>query len=375
MPRPGHDACLLINGFPSRYARKLLDHVLATEPRAFVYLVVPERRAAEAESALEVVGDERRRIAVLGGDPTAMDLGLSGAEFRQLARDVDLIHHAVHADWVGVDKALAEAQNLCSTAEILELARASTSLSCLVFHSTATVAGDRTGIVYEDDLETRQHFHDAAEETRMRAEALVRRAMRDVPIAIVRPTHVVGASAPDDRLDQLHLLVLLILATPAELGIPLPRKGDAPIHVVPMDYVARASHAIARARNARGRTFHLADRHPLSARRFLELVARSARRPSFGSIPASVVGTLLRTPGIDRFVRNPVAFVEHLSSPVRYDTHHTDALLAGTGVECPPFETYVETLVAEVEQHVRARRVRRVAAPDATEAEVEDPLS
>ncbi|UQA58984.1 SDR family oxidoreductase [Polyangium aurulentum] len=376
MPRPGSDAVLLVNGFPSLYARRLVEHALAEEPRAFVYLIVPADKSDEAEEAIEELGAARARVAVLEGDPCAMDLGLSGAEFRQLSREVDLIHHAVHASWVGIEKETATRLNRTSAAEILELGRAAGSLERLVFHSTTAVAGDRTGIVYEDDLDHHQSFRDASEETRMQAEAMARRAMRDVPISVVRAASVVGASAPSDRLDHLHLLALLVLATPAELSLPLPKRGDTPIHTVPMSYVARASHAIGRARGTHGRTYHLVDPHPLSARRFFEVLARSARRPSLGSIPSSVAGTLLRTPGIERFARNPVAFVEQLASAVRFDARGTFGALGGTGIECPPFETYVELLVAEVEQHVRARRMRRESTrPLPEEPEVDDPLS
>jgi nucleoside-diphosphate-sugar epimerase len=376
MPRPGSDAVLLVNGFPSLYARRLVEHALSEEPRAFVYLVVPADRNDQAEEALEVLGPARARVAVLEGDPCAMDLGLSGAEFRQLSREVDLIHHALHASWAGIPKATAVRVNRTSTAEILELSRAAGSLERLVFHSTTAVAGDRTGIVYEGDLDSGQSFRDASEETRMQAEAMVRRAMREVPITVVRAASVVGASSPEDRLDNLHLLALLVLATPAELSLPLPNRGDTPIHAVPMTYVARASHALGRAHGTHGRTYHLVDPHPLSARRFFELVARTARRASRGSIPSSVAGTILRTPGIERFARNPVAFVEQLASAVRFDARGTDSALAGTGIECPPFETYVELLVAEVEQHVRARRMRRESTrPLPEEPEVDDPLS
>jgi thioester reductase-like protein len=385
MARPGYDSVVLITGFPSFAARKLLEHVLATEPRALVYAVVLPKLAAQARAELEGIegaaaaggGGQawHERVVLLEGDAAAMDLGLSGAEFRQLAREIERIHHLAHASYLGVDRRTAEALNVAGTGEVLEFARACASLECLVHHSTALVAGDRRGVVYEDELECGQGFRTVIEETRLRAEVVARRAMGGVPVAVVRPATIVGDSGTGeiDRLDGLYLLVLLIIAAPAEIAIPLPGRGDVPLNIVPVDFVIRAAHAIGRDRRAPGRTFHLADPRPLSARRVFELVARAAGRPAArGHIPSNLAKALLRTPGIERFVRSPRAFVEQLMTPVRYDTRNADQALAGTGIECPPFESYVDALVTAVQDRLRERRERQAAE---AETDIEDPLS
>jgi nucleoside-diphosphate-sugar epimerase len=377
MPRPGYDAVLLVTGFPSLYARKMVRHIFAEEPRALVYAVVPNDRAERARAERDALpSDEAARLVLLDGDPTAMDLGLSGAEIRQLSREVDRIHHLSHVSVGSVDRKRAYAANVVGAAEILEFARAASGLERLVFHSTAHVSGDRTGVVYEDDLASGQAFKSEVEETRMHAESLARRAMRDVPISVVRPTTIVGDFDPndDDRLDGLYLLALLIVATPAEIAIPFPGKGDTPLNIVPIDYVVRAAHAIGRAPRAAGRTFHLADPRPLAAQRVADVIARAGgKRASRSYIPSNLARALLRTPGIERFVRSPRAFVEQLTTPVRYDTRNTDQVLRDTGVDCPPFETYAGDLVAAVQDHLKVRQRRRDVRE--SEVEVDDPLS
>lgn len=449
MPRPGFESVLLVTGFPSAYARRMIEVALASDPAAFLYITVDPAFAAEAHALLAgMIASHRDRVALLEGSPTAIDFGLSGAEFRKITREVDLIHHMVHATSAGerADKKLLDAMNIGSAAEILEIARAASSLRCLVFHSTAGVSGDRHGVVYEGDLDEGQSFRSAALESRMRAEKLVRRAMRDVPVAVVRPTTLVGgriatasprfapnfpgpneathnpdmepttqadpvmslgaaasvspspaaqsvpagagAASPDsmggppfvlpsaepERLEGIYLLILLLVATPSELAIPLPgASGDVPLHIVPIDYAVRAAHAIGRHANAPGRTFHIADPRSPAARRVIELVTKTGkRRAARGYVPSDLARTLLRTPGIERILRSPRAFLEELMLPVRYDTRNTDAVLAGTGLTCPPFEAYVDDLVAAVEEHIRSRRERRTAQ---REAEVYDPLS
>jgi thioester reductase-like protein len=380
MARPSYESVVLITGFPSFTARKMLQHVLASEPHTLVYAVVLAKSATQAATEIEgLAPSDRERVVLMEGDVTAMDLGLSGAEFRQLAREVDRIHHLAYLGHASSDRKTAETLNVIGTAEVLELARACASLECLVHHSTALVAGDRTGIVYEEDLDCGQSFRNPIEETRMRAEALARRAMRDVPVAVVRPTTMVGDSVSGeiDRLDGLYLLVLLIMAAPADIAIPMPGRGDAPLNIVPVDFVIRAAHALGRRRLSARRTFHIADPHPLSARRVFDLIARAGgRRAARSHIPSNLAKALLRTPGIERFVRSPRAFVEQLMTPVRYDTRNTDLVLAGAGITCPPFESYVDVLVSAVQDRIRERRERReVEVEVETEIDVEDPLS
>ena len=377
MPRPGYDAVLLVTGFPSLYARKMVRHLLAAEPDALVYAVVAADQADLAEAEHESLDAPlRARLVLVAGDAAAMDLGLSGAEFRQLTREVDRIHHLAHIAAGSVDRRTAHAVNVVGAGEILEFARAAGSLERLVFHSTAHVSGDRTGVVYEDDLASGQSFRSEVEETRMQAESLVRRAMRDVPISVVRPTTLVGDLDPasDERLDGLYLLVLFIVATPAEIAIPFPGKGDSPLNIVPIDFVVEAAHAIGRAPGAAGRTFHLADPHPLAARRVAELVARaSGKRTARSHIPSNLAKALLRTPGVERFVRSPRAFVEQLTTAVRYDTRNSDLILRSTSIACPSFETYVGDLVGTVQEHLKSRQKRRDG--DAPELDVDDALS
>ena len=383
MPRPGYDSVLLVTGYPSLHARRMIEQIITTEPRSLVYTLKTPEPPESLETPLEaptpelsLSAEQRARVVFLEGTPHAMDLGLSGAELRQLAREVDRVHHLAHVGSSAVDRRTAHTINVVGAAEILEFSRAASRLKCLVFHSTAHVSGDRTGVVYEDDLDRGQSFRSDADETRMRAEVLLRRAIREVPIAIVRPTTIVGATGAgeSDRLEGIYLLVLLVVATPAEIAIPFPGRGDTPLNIVPLDYAIRAAHAIGLHPSAPGRTFHLADPNPLSARSAFELVTRAGgRRTAKGSIPSNVAKALLRTPGIDRFARSPKAFVEQLTSNVRYDTRNTDQVIGSAGITCPPFESYVDDLVNVVREHVKARQRRRESVAD--EVEIDDPLS
>jgi thioester reductase-like protein len=369
------DDVVLLTGFPSLLARAVCAEIVRSDGRARVVAVVRSKSVEEARGHVdELPVEQRKRVRVVEGDAAAIDLGLSGAEYRALAGEVTRVHHCAHVTYLGTDRKTAERVNVGGAREAVEFAASCEKLDCLVFHSTAQVAGDRRGIVLEQDLKAGQSFRSVIEETRGRAEKLVRSAMGRIPITVVRPATIVGDSRTGevDRFDGPYLLFLLVVTSPPDLALPLPGRGDEPLNLVPIDWVARAAVAIGRDRRARGQTFHLVDPQPLAARRVFELVARAGgRRSPRGSIPANLARALLRAPGLDRIAKSPRALVEALTTPVTYDSRNADELLAALGVDaCPPLETYVDKLVEYVQERIRQRRAIKKPQP-----EIEDPLA
>jgi thioester reductase-like protein len=374
MPRAGYEDVVLVTGFPSLPARRMCEELVRTRPGSggtLVHAIVRSKFASEATAALDAMTpEERSRVNLIEGDAVAMDLGLSGAEYLALAREVDRIHHVVQVSYAGVDAKTAARVNVGGAREILEFADVCANLRCLVFHSTAQVSGDREGRVLEGELKAGQRFRNVVEETRALAEKIVRGAMSRLPIAVVRPSIVVGDSTTGevDRFDGPYLLILLIVTSPPDFPLPLPGRGGEPLNLVPLDYVVRAAHAIGMSEQAVGKTFHLVDPAPLSARQVFELVARAGGRPQpLGFIPANLTKALLRTPGIERFAKSPRALIETLGTNVTYDHSNTDRILEGSSIECPPFESYVDRLVGFVRKRLREKRAK-------SEAEVHDPL-
>jgi thioester reductase-like protein len=370
------DDVVLLTGLPSQLARAVASEIVRSDPRARIEAVVRSKFVEDARATLdELPAEQRRRVHVVEGDAAAIDLGLAGAEFKSLAREVTRIHHCAQVTYLGVDRKTAEHVNVGGAQEALEFAGSCEKLECLVFHSTALVSGGRRGVVLEDELKAGQSFRNVVEETKARAEKVVREAMGRLPIAVMRPATIVGDSRTGevDRFDGPYLLILLVVTSPPDIALPLPGRGDEPLHLVPIDWVARASVALGRDPRARGRTFHLVDAQPLSARRVFELVARAGgRRGPRGSIPANLAKAVLRAPGIDRIAKSPRAFLETLTTSVAYDARHTDELLASLGVPaCPPLESYVDTLVEYVQERLRQRRAAKKAE---LELEIEDPL-
>lgn len=368
----------VVTGFPSSFlAGRVVRKLLADDGGLRISCIVPKKFLERAEKALEAMGgDAAKRVEIIEGDAAAMDMGLSGAEFRALAKDARVIHHCAAITYMGVDRRVAVEGNVGATREVLELAEAAERLERLVFWSTALVSGARRGFVLEEELEAPAGFRNVIEETRFRAEKLVREAAERVPTTILRPSILVGDSKTGeiDRFDGPYLLVLLMLNAPVDLRMPLPGRGEVPLNLVPVDYVVDAGVALAADGRAIGRTFHLVDPKPLSARRVFELIAKAAGKPlPRGFLPAHLATALLRTPGLERFAHVPRTFLEQLGTEVLYDARGTEALLAGTGIQCPELETYVGALVGYVREQQKVRRTR-IAGEKAAHEE-EDPLA
>ena len=151
--------------------------------------------------------------------------------------------------------------------------------------------------------------------------------MDHVPTTILRPSIIVGDSRTGeiDRMEGPYLLILLMLSSPVDLRVPLPGRGDVPLELGgPIDFVVDAGHAIANDPRSVGRTFHIVDETPPTARRVFELIAEATGRPGpVGSLPSQLATALLRTPGLERFSHIPRTFLEQLATEVIYDARNT----------------------------------------------------
>jgi dephospho-CoA kinase len=336
---------VLVTGFPAFTAKRMTEKLLAAEPDAKLFVLAQPKFA---EDAAKQFGS---RAEILVGDVCDMDLGLSSVEYRTISRELSWIHHLAGIYWMGIDEETARKVNVTGTRTMLDLARDAPRLERVVHWSTAMVSGDRKGTWYEEDLEAGQKFHNAYERTKYEAEKLVRTAMHKLPITIIRPGIIVGDSKTGeiDKLDGPYYLITLIATNASGLRLPLLGRGESPLHLVPIDFVIEAAwHAQSRDDSA-GKTFHIVDPAPLRAREVFDKVAEYAHteKPR-GHIPHAIARAVLKTPGLSRFGRGPLAFVDVLDHPIHYDQTNTAHALAGTRIVCPPLADYLPVLVQYV---------------------------
>ncbi len=377
----------LVTGYPGFVAKPLLRRLLEAHPRGRFTVLVEENRKRDADDDLgRLPPADQKRVRVAVGDVAKMDLGLAGLEIEAL-QGVTHVFHLAGIQSATADRALLQQVNVDGVRNTLTLARELPKLERFVHFSSCFVAGDRCGVILEEELDERPAgdppaTRTAYEESKTRGEKLARAAMIDLPVTIIRPSVVVGDTATGevDRFDGVYAMGILIVTSPISVPLPLPGPGLGPLHLVPVDYLTRAVCHLAVDERAIGKTFHVVDPNPLSARRVYELVAARAgkRVPApkslssslafslaahggsalLASLASSWAGTLvnsIKTPGLDR-VKRSVAAVEMFDRFVLFNAANTTQLLAGTDIVCPRFDTYVDALVRFVRDSLREER-------------------
>ena len=365
------DRVQLVTGYPGFIGKRLVRRLVeeAREDGGRLVLLVLARNARAAREDLAALGAEDAEV--VEGDVEQMHLGLSGSEFKALAREVTDVWHLAARSQLSEDRAEMRRVNVEGTRNVLDLALAARRLRRLNHFSTAYVSGDRVGVILEDELAMGQRFHNPYEETKFQAELLVRRAQAELPATVFRPSIVVGDSRTGeiDRFEGPYALAILLVASPLAVPLPLPGDAVAPLNVVPVDFVVDAALSIARNPAGAGRTVHLVDPSPLSARRVYEMIAeRAGKKLPPVSVPARVFQALLQLPLLERLSRVHRPAIEYVNHLAIYNCRSLLELLDGTGIQCPPITSYLDRLIEFVQATYARRREQEL------DADVEDPL-
>ncbi len=361
---------IFVTGYPGfigkRLVMRLVGEARATGAR-LALLVQPKHASGAAEDLRRLDAADHE---IVEGDVAQMHLGLSGSEYRRMADEVTDVWHLAAVSYLGAERSLFRRVNVEGTRNVLEMARAAPRLRRLNHFSTAWVSGDRVGVILEDELNMGQRFHNDYEESKFRAEVLVQRAMSELPATIYRPSIVVGDSRTGeiDRFEGPYYLAILLVTSPLAVPLPLPGDGAAPLNVVPVDFVVDAALSISKNPAGLGKTVHVVDPSPLSARRVYEMIAQRANKklPPV-SIPHRAVEALLRLPVLEQLSRPQRAAIQYVNHLAMYNCRNMLTLLDGTGIQCPPITGYLDRLIEFVRAHFEKRRHAEAAA-------LEDPL-
>ncbi len=358
---------VLVTGYPGYIGKRLAARVVAGERNADIYLLVQPKFLRDARRYASALPQGRgNRLHLLAGDILDMHLGLSGTEYRDMVGRLTQVFHLAAISYLGVDAATMRRVNVDGTCHVLELARDAPRLERQNYFSTCFVAGDRVGVVAEDELDRGQRFRNAYEQTKCEAERLVQRSFGSLPITIYRPGVVIGDSQTGeiDRFEGPYYLAIQLAVSPLHIPLPLPSNADAPLNVVPADFVVEATYAFSKDPRAVGKVFHLVDPSPMSTRRMYEILAeRTQRKVGRMNVPARTTGALLRIPGLERLLRPQRAALEYSNQMVFYRCANTLELLDGTGIRCPPPSEYLDTLIRFVRETARKRRDERLEDP------------
>lgn len=338
----------LITGFPGFIGRRLVAALLVRDAEARIIALVEPRLLGPAQAATDELDGER--IELVAGDIAVRRLGLDDAAYERLAAAADVVHHLAAIYDLAVPEAIAQRVNVEGTGNVLELCRDAERLRRLNYVSTAYVAGTRTGVVYEHELNLGQGFKNHYESTKFQAEVWVRELIDRIPTTIIRPGIVVGDSTSGEtqKFDGPYYLLRFIAAS-LERRLPIVNigRGATPFNVVPVDFIVDAMVALGELDEAVGETVHLCDPAPLTSHELVELLAElyADREPAF-RVPPRPVAAALRLRAVREFYGGvPAESVRYLNHPVHYDTRRATELLTAAGLRCPRFVEYAPTIV------------------------------
>jgi thioester reductase-like protein len=295
------------------------------------------------------------RVVAVRGDITRPSLGLRGERDGLAERVSEIVHGAASVSFeLGLEA--SRAINVEGTRRVLEFAQrchARGGLRRLSYISTAYVAGEHAGCFSEDQLDVGQRFRNAYEQSKFEAEALVARSRPRLPITVMRPSIIVG-ERDSGWTASFNVLYWPLRAFARGAYPALPARADAPVDVVPVDYVTDAIFALSQAPEAEGGTFHLtAGAHTTSVGELVELATARFQRPAPRLIAPwvyrRVVHPLLVRASSDRRYRRVLerseVYFPYFSMAVVYDNRRARASLRGAGIKPPPLARYFDRLV------------------------------
>lgn len=296
------------------------------------------------------------RVVAVRGDLTRPRLGLSGKKRDWLAERVsEVVHGAASVSFeFGLDA--SREINVQGSKRMLELAErchARGGLRRFSYISTAYIAGDHAGCFSEDDLDIGQSFRNAYERSKFEAECLLAGWRGRLPVTVLRPSIIVG-ERETGWTASFNVLYWPLRAFSRGTYAVLPARGDAPVDVVPVDYVADAIFALNQAREAEGATFHLtAGAHISSVGELVKLAVAFFARPAPRLIDPLVYRRVLhpllvrsaRDERSRRALRRSELFFPYFATRMLYDDRRARMALRGTDIGAAPLEDYFDRLV------------------------------
>ena len=296
------------------------------------------------------------RVTPVRGDVTRARLGLRRGRGALAERVNEIVHSAASVSF-DLELDAARAINVEGTRRVLELAerchRRGSGLRRFSYVSTAYVAGRHSGSFSEDDLDRGQRFRNTYEQSKFEAERTVTQRREQLPITVLRPSIVVGAR-DSGWTASFNVLYWPLRAFARGAYAALPARGDAPVDVVPVDYVADATFALSQAPEAEGATFHLtAGEQATSVGELVELASAFFERPAPRLIDPLLYRRVLhplllrgvRDERRRRSLRRSETFFPYFDMDVTYDDRRARVALRASAITPTPLPAYFDRLV------------------------------
>ena len=315
-------------------------------------------------------GAGAQRAHAVIGDLTSRKLGVSADDVKSLKGHVDAVYHLAAVYDLSADAQSQVQVNIEGTRHACEFAK---TIDAGHFHHVSSIAaaGLYEGVFREDMFDEAENLDHPYFMTKHESEKIVRTECK-VPWTVYRPALVVGDSTTGemDKIDGPYYFFKLIQRMRQLVPPWFPAIGleGGRINIVPVDFVVAAIDHISHCKDIDRKCYHLVDPAGYRVGDVLDIFGQAAHAPKMnvfvnaallGFIPKGVKKSLMALAPVRR-IRNAVMkdlglpddILEFVNYPTRFDRRETDAILEGTGIECPKLDDYAWVLWDYWERHL-----------------------
>ena len=396
-----------ITGGTGFIAFELLKTILSNEVSGNLYLLIRANKNHNAKQRFrkllaELTGkygiqndlDLTSRIFLVEGDITLERFGMSAEDYEQLAKKINRIYHiaaSVHLTGV-IEKMLSI--NVAGTKTVLNFAlkaQKNGGLDLMNYVSTAYVAGKRAGLIYENELDQKQEFNNNYEHAKYQAESLVQTYAKKLPVAIYRPSIVMGHSETGwtKTFNVLYEPMKMVYFGLLNFA---PADYNSIVDIVPVDYVAKGIYHISTQKTkAISNTFHLtigkgrSKSFPIIIKKINQQLFDWADyykvenpkkmpkliRPSLFKYLAKCMA-IVSSKKRKRKIKQMLTYTDYVAITKEFDASSAEAILKPIGIVCPTVEEYIDPICryavkkhfgkSDKPEHVYTKQTKNLAA-------------
>lgn len=346
-------------GFPGFISNQLIREVLRkNDGKGKVYVLVLSSMTEKAKKEkAEIMRDfslTEDRFEIIEGDITKSGLAIDAKKNEELKEAVTHVFHLAAIYDLAVPKDVAFLVNVEGTKNVTEWVKTLKNLQRFTYFSTAYIAGQREGILYENELIKPHAFKNFYEETKYEAEVLVDSLKTDVPVTIIRPGIVKGHSKTGEtiKFDGPYFIMNFIDRLSFMPFLPRLGKGDTVVNLVPVDYIIEATTYLTFSEKGAGRTYHLTDPKPYKVSELYEMMmAELMQKQPKGTVPITLARAGLHFRTLRKYLGVEKEALDYFTWKGYFDSSQAQDDLKGSGIQCPDFKDGIAAMASFYKQY------------------------